>query len=68
MACLLFNHEKPLKITATGHLMPTGVDECCSITLLYSNQRMAQLNLSVNCAFFTPSFIVGDKGLIKVNK
>lgn len=24
LACLVFNHEKPIKIVATGGLMPTG--------------------------------------------
>lgn len=66
MACLMFDHEKPIKITATGHLMKTGVDECVSITLLYPNQRIAQLNVSSNCHLFAPTFFVGDKGVIKV--
>jgi predicted dehydrogenase len=66
MACLLFKHEKPLKITASGHLMSTGVDECCSITLLYTNQRIAQINISTNCATHAPTFIIGDKGIMQV--
>ena len=66
MACLLFDHEKPLKVSATGHMMSTGVDECVSITLLYSNQRVAQFNMSINCLLFAPSFLIGNKGVIKV--
>lgn len=62
----MFDHEKPLKITATGHLMPTGVDENASITLLFSKQRIAQINVSTNCNMFAPTFLVGDKGTIQV--
>lgn len=62
----MFDHEKPVKITASGHLMRTGVDECVSITLLYPNQRIAQLNVSSNCHMFAPSFFVGDKGVITI--
>ena len=68
MACNLFNHQKPVKIVATGHLMETGVDECCTIVLLYPNQRIASMNVSINCAKFTPAFIIGEKGTIQVIK
>ena len=66
MACLVFNHEKPLSIRASGHLMPSGVDEAASITLLYSNQRFATINVSTNCAMFGPTIITGEKGVIQV--
>lgn len=46
--------------------MPTGVDECCSITLLFSDQRIAQINISTNCVMYGYTSIVGDKGLIQV--
>lgn len=68
LACWVFDHEKPLKITASGHLMPTGVDETCSITLLFSDQRVAQINISTNCVRFDRAFLVGDKGIIEVFK
>lgn len=68
MALLIFGHEMPLKITASGHLMSTGVDEMASVTLLFSRQRIAQINLSANCDLFTPSFIIGEKGVIKVRR
>ncbi len=66
LVCNLFNHEKPIKITATGHLMETGVDECCTIVLLFSNNRMAQISISTNCAKFTAAFLIGEKGVIQV--
>ena len=62
----MFNHEKPLKIVATGHLMPTGVDEACTIVLLYSNQRMAQLTVSTNAARYAATHLIGTKGTIHV--
>lgn len=46
--------------------MPTGVDETASITLLYSNQRFATINVSTNCAMFGPTFIAGETGIIQV--
>ena len=64
----MFDHEKPLKITATGNLMSTGVDENASITLLFSKQRIAQINVSTNSSMFAPTFLVGDKGTIQVKK
>lgn len=67
LACWVFDHEKPLKITASGHLMPSGVDENCSITLLFSDQRIAQINISTNCYRFDQAFLVGEKGIIEVN-
>lgn len=68
LACLMFNHEQPIKVSATGHLMHTGVDESVSITLLYPNQRIAQLNVSSSCHLFAPTFFVGDEGVIEVIK
>lgn len=66
LACLLFDHEKPIKITATGHLMPSGVDECCTIVLLYPNQRIAQINVSTNCVKYARTTLVGDKGILEI--
>jgi len=43
-----------------------GVDECASITLLYSNQRFATINISTNCAMFGPTIITGEKGIIQI--
>ena len=46
--------------------MSTGVDESCSITLLFSDQRMAQINVSIGAARFDSAYLVGDKGVIQV--
>lgn len=66
LACLVMGHEEPTQICACGHLMDSGVDECASITLLYSNNRIAQLNFSSSCAKFAPTYIVGEKGSIQI--
>jgi dihydrodiol dehydrogenase / D-xylose 1-dehydrogenase (NADP) len=66
LACLVFNHEKPIKITCTGHMTPLGVDECCSITLLFPGQRIAQINISSNCNLYGAAYIAGEKGTIQI--
>jgi len=66
LACLMFNNETPIKITATGHLMDTGVDECCTIVLLFSDQRIAQINISTNTTMFAPTYLVGTKGVLNI--
>jgi hypothetical protein len=43
-----------------------GVDECASITLLYSNQRFATINVSTNCAMNAPTILTGEKGVVQV--
>lgn len=42
-ADIVFGGEKPESIQASGHLFDNGVDHTVSITLLYSNKRIAQL-------------------------
>ena len=66
--CLVFNHEDPIEIIASGHLMKTGVDECVAIILKYSNQRMAVINVSINCCPnpTASAIVAGDKGSIQV--
>jgi dihydrodiol dehydrogenase / D-xylose 1-dehydrogenase (NADP) len=66
LACLAFEDEKPLKITASGHLMSTGVDESCSICLLYEGGRMAVVNVNTTTALFAPTHFVGDKGVMQI--
>jgi dihydrodiol dehydrogenase / D-xylose 1-dehydrogenase (NADP) len=67
-ACLMFNHEEPIEITASGHLMPSGVDECMNITLKYSNQRIALIGISTNCCPnpHSSAIIGGEKGTLQV--
>ena len=43
-----------------------GVDECCSITLLYPGQRIAQINISSNCNLYGAAYIAGETGCIQV--
>ena len=65
MACLVFEHEKPLKVSASGNL-PSGPDEACTIVLTFPGNRIAQINISTNCADFSSYFIVGERGVITV--
>jgi predicted dehydrogenase len=46
--------------------METGVDDSCTIVLLYSRGRMAQINISISNLMFAPTFIIGDKGIIQI--
>ena len=45
-------------VTATG----LGVDECASITLMFSNNRMAQLNYALKTPLISDATIYGDNG------
>lgn len=42
-ADIVFNGERPERITASGHLFDSGVDHTFGVTLLYSHKRIAQL-------------------------
>jgi dihydrodiol dehydrogenase / D-xylose 1-dehydrogenase (NADP) len=66
LACLVMGHEQPTKIVATGHLMDTGVDEACSITLLYPGKRIAQINVSSSCDLYGAAYIAGEKGCMQI--
>ena len=66
MVCFLMDHETPIKISCTGHLMPSGCDESASITLLYKNNRMAVINMSTTCVQYARTSIMGDKGSIEI--
>ncbi|RNA32836.1 trans-1-2-dihydrobenzene-1-2-diol dehydrogenase-like [Brachionus plicatilis] len=66
MICYLMDHEKPLKISCSGHLMPSGCDESASITLLYKNNRMAVINMSTTCVQNARTSVMGDKGMIEI--
>ncbi|XP_013420787.1 trans-1,2-dihydrobenzene-1,2-diol dehydrogenase-like isoform X2 [Lingula anatina] len=65
LASMVFG-ERPTKIVATGHLFPTGVDEVCTITLHYSNGRMAQLAAHTSVLFQNSAVIYGTKGKLEL--
>lgn len=46
--------------------MSTGVDESCSICMLYEGGRMAVINVNSTTAMFAPSHFVGDKGVMQI--
>lgn len=66
MICYLMDHERPLKISCSGHLMSSGCDECASITLLFKNNRMAVINMSTSCVQYARTSVIGDKGTIEI--
>ena len=67
MACLVFDHEQPLSVHATGTLAADSDSEACTFVLTYSGNRIAQINIANTCADFASSSIVGDRGVITVS-
>lgn len=64
--CLMFGHEQPEKISCSGHLMDTGVDESVNITLLFPGGRVASIQCSTNSAMHGYAYVVGTKGQIHI--
>ncbi|XP_014681479.1 PREDICTED: trans-1,2-dihydrobenzene-1,2-diol dehydrogenase-like [Priapulus caudatus] len=58
--------ETPQRVVAAGHLTSTGVDESASITLLYSNNRIAQLFTSVAVPLDNEAVVYGTNGTITI--
>ncbi len=46
--------------------MDSGVDESCTIVLLFPGKKIATINVSANCKMYAHTFIAGDKGAIQV--
>lgn len=65
LACLVFDHEKPIEIVATGFLRETGTDVAGNITLKYSNERLASIAYHANVTRHQSAIIAGDKGIIR---
>ncbi|XP_066288263.1 trans-1,2-dihydrobenzene-1,2-diol dehydrogenase-like [Branchiostoma lanceolatum] len=63
---MVFGGEEPQEITATGHLIDTGVDEAASIVLKYSNNRMAVLTCSMSTTLAQEAYVYGTKASIKI--
>lgn len=59
--------EEPLKVTAVGTLLDTGVDESETIVLQYSGGRKAVLNTNVKLWMWNKATIYGTKGRITVS-
>jgi len=62
----VYNGEKPVKIAAVGHLNEDGVDIAVACSLLFSNNRTAQINTSAIAVLPNDMIITGTKGHIKI--
>jgi len=56
--------EKPSKIQALAGIGPTGVDENCSITFGYNDEKLAVLHSSMKSTNGVNAIIEGEKGKI----
>lgn len=65
LASLLFK-EKPTKVHAVGHLLDSGVDHMVSITLMYGDDRMAHITVSISSNTYTRGIISGTTGEIEI--
>ncbi|ELU05401.1 hypothetical protein CAPTEDRAFT_225239 [Capitella teleta] len=61
-ANFIFGSEKPEKIVASSQLLDTGVDQMTTVALHYSNGRMFNITLSINCKTDNTLRVFGQKG------
>ncbi len=57
---------QPEKITATGHLAPTGADDSCHAILQYANGRSAVITSTLLCQTSITAEIAGTEGMIRL--
>ncbi|GIY49183.1 trans-1,2-dihydrobenzene-1,2-diol dehydrogenase [Caerostris darwini] len=65
---MVYHGEEPKKIAAVGYLNDDGVDIAMSSSLLYSNNRTANITTNALAEFPCELVIIGKKGQIKVPK
>lgn len=58
--------EEPIKVTAIGTLLPSGVDESETIILEYSGGRKAVLNANSKLRLWNIATIFGTEGRVTV--
>ena len=58
----VFNGEKPLKVTASGHVNTDGVDETVCGSFLYSNNRSASFQFTSRIKSTNEGHIYGTNG------
>ncbi|XP_056004582.1 trans-1,2-dihydrobenzene-1,2-diol dehydrogenase-like isoform X2 [Ostrea edulis] len=68
LAAMIYNNEKPQKITADGTLSDLGVDQDGCITLTYKNGGRAVLTYSTLFTGKNQATIYGSKGVIKLEE
>lgn len=63
---MVYENEAPEKVVAVGHLNEQGVDESLSVSLQFSNGRLA--NMMTSCRVDLPCdlVVVGTKGTLKL--
>jgi len=66
MFSTLVYDERPERVCASGIVSDAGVDRCCFITLYYSNNRRAQLNIAADQLLDQTATLCGTHGVIKV--
>ncbi|XP_056334232.1 dihydrodiol dehydrogenase, tandem duplicate 1 [Danio aesculapii] len=66
-ALMVFNGEKPESVSATGVLLPSGVDESMVVVLKFSGNRIAVCSSSLACALPNTASIFGTSGTITVS-
>jgi len=57
---------EPQKITATGHLAPTGADDSCHAILEYADGRSALISSTLLCQTSITAEIAGTTGMIRL--
>ncbi|XP_060636463.2 trans-1,2-dihydrobenzene-1,2-diol dehydrogenase-like [Anolis sagrei] len=65
-AAMVFGHEMPTSIVATGLLHDTGVDETVTVVLNYSGNRQAVLTYTMMVNLPGEAIIGGTEGTIKI--
>lgn len=65
-ACLIYNHEVPESVKASGCLNEEGVDISTSATFQYKGNRTATLLFHSKVDMPNEAFIMGTKGTIKI--
>lgn len=63
---LVYGGEKPKKIAAVGHLSEEGVDIAMTCSMLYGNNRTAQVTASATADLSNDLIITGTAGHIKL--
>jgi len=58
--------ERPQKVVASGTLNENGVDKTVSVTLHYSNGRIANFLYTVEVETVNDAFVAGTKGTIRI--
>ena len=59
----ILTEKDPIEVSATGQLLKTGVDFQSNVTLKYSDDLMAVLNIGLGSVSDQVGFVYGEKGM-----